>query len=33
MEDDIYFKGTKGHPNQLGHQAISNYIINNIQLD
>jgi hypothetical protein len=30
LDKEIYFEGTKGHPNSLGHQAIANYIIDNI---
>jgi hypothetical protein len=31
--DNIHFKGNKGHPNAIGHRIISDYIIDNVQLD
>lgn len=32
--DNIHFQGNdKGHPNSIGHRAIADYIINNVQLD
>lgn len=30
LSDDIHFKGNHGHPNELGHRAIADYIIKEI---